>query len=511
MAQEKKSAVSTISSIMVITLFGKLLGLWRDRLLAIHYGTGMEANAFYTASRIPRVFFDAIFAAAVAACFIPVFAQYTQKEGEEGANKFASNFLSIIALLTFALTLIGIAFPEPLVTLFASGYDEETRTLATSLTRLLFPTVFLTGLAFSFVGILQGRDRFIIPALISAISNGIIIVYFYGLDHIYGIYGLAIAYLVGWLAQSLIQIPSLRAVHFRYTPSFSLKTEGMGQVFTLMGPVMVSTWVQPINLTINASFASHLHDGAGVSAIEIATNLYLILAGVFILSITNVIFPKLATLTAQGDTQSFDHTLQSTLHVSLFFMLPMSVGLAVVATPLITLVYGGGEFDQFSIQITAQALQWISFGMAGYGVQNVVSRACFAKGDGKSPLYAGITSIVVNLILSITLLAPYGVQGLAIASTASSTLYAILLVVIFQKQGGTILTPKLTNDLFKMLISSGLMGGLAMITQQLTQPYGALLSLLLTAMVGAITYGILTLLLKLEEITTLLRWLKPSN
>ena len=116
---------------MAITLLGKVLGLYRDRLMAVHYGTtGMEAKAFYIASRIPRVFFDVVFASAIAACFIPVFSEYLTRDGKKAAYKFGNNFLSVMTLLTAVLTVLGIFFAQPLVTLFADGYDQETAALA---------------------------------------------------------------------------------------------------------------------------------------------------------------------------------------------------------------------------------------------------------------------------------------------------------------------------------------------------------------------------------------------
>ena len=264
LAKENDHATRTISIVMVITLIGKVLGLYRDHLMAVHYGTaGMEAKAFYVASRIPRVFFDVVFASAIAACFIPVFSEYLTQKGKQEAFRFGGNFLSVMTLLTALLTGLGILFAEPLVTLFADGYDAQTAALAASLTRVMFPTVLFTGVAFSFVGILQAMDRFNIPALISTVSNLVIIGYFYFLDEDYGVYGLAAAYLAGWLLQALVQVPSLKQIGFRYHPNFSFRTDGMRRAFALMGPVMVSTWVQPINLTINSRFGSHLYDGAG--------------------------------------------------------------------------------------------------------------------------------------------------------------------------------------------------------------------------------------------------------
>ena len=505
MDQRQNNATKTISFVMVITLLGKVLGLYRDRLLAIHYSTGMEANAFFTASRIPRVFFDAVFASAIAACFIPVFSEYLEKKGKKEAFRFAGNFITVITLLTAALTALGMVFPQPLVALFADYADPQTTALAISLTRVMFPTVLFSGLAFSLVGVLQAQDHFTAPALMSAVSNVVIIVYFFLLDEKLGIYGLAAAYLVGWLLQGLIQIPPLGRLGYQFQPVFRFRTEGMKKVFALMGPVMVSTWVQPINLVINSRFGSRLYGGAGVSALEYSTNLYLVIAGTFILSITNVIFPRLSRLTAGGQQNAFRNTLRQTLHSSLFFVLPMSVGLMVVARPLISFIYGGGEFDTFSIHITSTGLFWVSLGMAGYAIQNILSRAYFARQDGRTPLIAGAVSIGANILLCLALVDRFEVAGLALSSAVSSTVYALLLLLPMQRGGDGVLDRAMMADLAKMLLASAAMGicasgALSLLTALLpTGKVGELLALGLCAFAGLAIYFLLALALNLQE------------
>lgn len=492
--------------VMAITLLGKVLGLYRDHLMAVHYGTtGMEAKAFYIASRIPRVFFDVVFASAIAACFIPVFSEYLTKKGKKEAFRFGGNFLSVMALLTAALTVLGMVFAQPLVTLFADGYDAQTAALAASLTRTMFPTVLFTGVAFSFVGILQSMDRFNIPALISTVSNLVIIGYFFFLDDRFGVYGLAGAYLVGWLLQALIQVPSLRQLDFHYHPNFSFRTEGMRKAFSLMGPVMVSTWVQPINLTINTKFGSHLYDGAGVSAMEYSTNLYLVVAGVFILSITNVIFPKLSRLTAQHQEDAFRDTIRQTVHSSLFFVLPMAAGMMTLARPMVSFLYGGGAFDEFSVNITSQALVWVSLGMVGYGLQNILSRAYFAQQNGRTPLIAGGISILANIVGCMLLTEPLGVTGLAISSAISSTLYALLLIIPLQRQGQGVLDGGFARDGAKMLVSTVGMAAVVLAVRfglegLLPQgKIGELVLLGLCALLGVAVYFLLTTLTGLDE------------
>ncbi len=251
-------------------------------------------------------------------------------------------------------------------------------------------------------------------------------------------------------------MPSLRRLGFRYRPGLEPRSEGMRKAFALMLPVMISTWVQPINLTINTKFGSRLYEGGQVSAIEFSTNLYLVIAGVFVLSVTNVIFPKLSRLTGREQEGEFRETLRTTLHGCLFFVLPMSAGLMVLSRPLISFIYGGGAFDDFSVSITSQGLFWVSLGMTGYAVQNILSRAYFARQKGKVPLAAGAASILVNVLLCMALAQRMGVAGLALSSAVSSTVYALLLDIPLELRGG-VLSRSFLLDLGKMALATALM------------------------------------------------------
>ena len=502
---------------MVLTLIGKVLGLYRDRLLAIHYDTGPAANAFFTASRIPRVFFDAVFASAIAACFIPVFSEYLEKKGKREALRFAGSFLSVVALLTGALTLVGMAFPGPFVALFADYADPYTRALAISLTRVMFPTVLFSGIAFSLVGVLQAQDHFTAPALMSTVSNLVIIGYFFLLDRSFGIYGLAGAYLLGWFLQGVILLPPLKRLNSPLRPGLELRSEGMKKVLLLMGPVMVSTWVQPITLAINSRFGSRMYEGAGVAALEYASNLYLVIAGVFVLSVTNVIFPKLSRLTAGGREEDFLSTIRQTVRYTMFFILPMSAGLMTVARPLISLIYGGGSFDSFSVWITYLALSWMSLGMAGYALQNVLSRVYFARQRGREPLVAGAASIAANIALCALLAERLEVAGLALASALSSTIYALLLLLPLQRGKDKVLDRAALLDLGKMVLAAA---GMGLCVQFMAGrlsillsggKLGELVTLGLCALTGAALYFLLALVLRVEEAGAVLALVKKKQ
>ncbi len=485
---------------MVITLGGKVLGLVRDRLLTVNYGSGSEANAFLTASRIPRVFFDTVFASAISACLIPVLGEVLAKRGKRDAFRFAGNFMTVMALACAVLTALGTVFAPQLTALFADGYDAGTAALCARLTRIMMPTVFFTGLAFSFVGVLQTFDEFNIPAAISLVSNLAVIAYYLTLNDRYGITGLAVAFLIAWALQAAVQIPALAKKGFRPELSLSVRNDDMRKVGRLLLPVMVSTWVLPVNQTVNSKFGSRLFDGAGVSAVELAYNLYTVIAGVFVLSVTNYIFPRLARESAGGDGEAPRRTLRTTLHATLFVVIPMTAGLFVMARPLVDLIYGGGKFDAFSVNITSRALRWMSLGMIGYAAQAVLSRAYFAGQSGKIPLLAGAASIAVNAALCAVLTPVLDVAGIAAASAVSFTVNALTLALPLRRRGLGFFDKAFALDMGKLLLSAALMAAAAReLTAALEGRVGKLLTLCVPAAAGVLLFAVLTILLRLPE------------
>ena len=458
MSEKGNQAVKTVSFMMLITLFGKILGMVREQLLAANYGTDMQAAAFLLASRIPRTFFDVIFASAISASFIPVFVEYLQKKGRKEAFSLANRFITMISTVTLLMMLLGMAFAKPLTLLIAPGYDVETVTLCVGLLRMLFPTMLFTAVAFSFVGILQSLEEFNVPAALSVVSNGVLILYYIFFNEKFGILGLTVAFLIGWAMQAVIQIPSLWKEGYHYRPDFHFKDEGLRKIGRLMLPVMVSTWIQPINFMVNTRFASQLSGGSavngelGVSALEYANNLYTIIVGVFVLAIANMVFPKFSRMTE--DKKEFGLAVRGTLKSMIFLLIPMTVGLMALAQPVVSLIYQRGAFDETATQLTAAALFFFALGMVGYGVQNILSRAFYANQDGKTPFYSGLVSIVINAVLCWLLLKPMGIGGLALSAAVSSTAAAAVLLIPAVKQYPDILDKGFVLQIGRMLLAA---------------------------------------------------------
>ncbi|MGE4215107.1 MAG: murein biosynthesis integral membrane protein MurJ, partial [Anaerotignaceae bacterium] len=318
------------------------------------------------------------------------------------------------------------------------------------------------GLAFSFVGILQSMDEFNIPAAMSIVSTAIIFIYSVFLNDRFGIYGLTFAFLIGWAMQAIIQIPALLKRGYKYKLFLDFKDEGLKKIIKLMLPVMVSTWIQPINLAINTKFASRLLNGAGVSPLGYANTVYSIVVGVFVLSVANVIFPRLSRMTIDNDKKQFGKTVSITMEVMAFLLIPMTVGLMCLSEPIIRVIFQQGEFTQYATALTANALFFFSIGMIGFGIQTILSRAFYAEQNGRIPLLSGIISIGVNVALCIVLAPGMGIGGLALASSVSSTVSAIVLIIPMQ-QRNKIISKTLVIQVIKMIISAVIMASVVVL------------------------------------------------
>ena len=297
-------AVKTVGFIAFATLLAKAAGMFRDIVLAHSYGTSSVLDAYMAASRIPVLFFDFTLGAAIISTFIPVYNRYLQKNEEDNAAEFSNSFINLTLIVSALFCVLGVLFSKWLIGVMAPGFSADTKIIASKLLVIMLPSIIFTTLAFSVVGILQSLGEFNIPAIISLVSNAAVIFYLMFLNKYFGIYGLAVAMLVGWGLQVLVQIPSLIKKKYRYTFVLNLKNPGIKDVFVMALPVLVSSWLQPICVLVNTVFGSYLETGS-VAALEFANRLYIIVVGIFVFAITNYIFPALSKLSGGGDRAGF--------------------------------------------------------------------------------------------------------------------------------------------------------------------------------------------------------------
>ncbi|MCL1989035.1 MAG: murein biosynthesis integral membrane protein MurJ [Firmicutes bacterium] len=469
---------NTVGLMMIITLVGKIMGILRDRMQGVYFGTDtIESIAFTQASLLPRVFLDIMFASVLSASFIPIFNRYLETKDKEAALRLAASFVKIIFVITAVISLLAVIFAEPIYMLFwvdqtaDSSVSAETISLGIMLLQIMFPIMLISGLAFSFTGILQSMGQFNIPAAMSVASNGVILLYYWFFIDYFGVVGLAIAFLVGWSMQVFIQIPFLLKHGFfgyfaankkdltnlsNLSSTDSSNKSALQEIGKLTLPVMVASWLAPVNFLVNNRAAINLYGGGpAVVALNYANNLYAVITGLFVLSLANVIFPELSKLAAHDNWQEYTAFLKNSLRWLIFFLIPMSFGLMAVARPLVILVYQDGLFQEESVRITATALFFFSVGILGFGLQAILSRACFAIKDGKSPLIMAVLAIIINFVLSFALVPTLEIGGPALASAVAVTVAAAGLLIRLQRRlSDKLLDTQIIFNAVKVLVLS---------------------------------------------------------
>ncbi len=493
----------------IIILLSKVMGLLRDILVANAFGTTVPAVAYETASRLPILIFDFVLGGVVSAAFIPVFNDLFVKEGKESAMRYAASYVNMISLVTGILSLAGMLFASPLVTLLAPDLPAEVHDLAAKLTQILFPMVICTGFAYSFVGILQSLEEFRIPALISLVSNSIMVLYLVFFSDRFGVTGLSAAMLLGWAAQAVIQIPKLIRLGFRPSLKAGIFSPAVGRSLRMALPILIGTWTQPICSVINTRFASAMEAGRAITALGYANRLYTIIVGVFSFVATNLLFPYFSRAAAAGDLAQSRRMMVTSVKTLSFIIAPIAAGLAVLAEPMAAILYERGEFTAADTALTAAALRCFAFGMLFLAANEVLTKAFFAENQPKIPMITSLIAMAANIGF-VFLLAPLGVGGIALASGLAVTVQCLLNALLMRRRAGAGLPRADAADLLKSVLAALVMGVILLPLYPIL-PGGRILSTALAVMIGALLYAAVSSLLRSEETVFLLSKIKKTK
>lgn len=507
---QKKTKNAAVTAIIVSAamLLSKFFGMLRDILIAYLYGTeSVNAIAFSTASRIPLLFFDIALGTAVTAAFIPIYNEFLQKGEREKAQDFSNKFITLVSIVTLVMVTVGIAFSGTVVRIIAGGLDGEKLSLASGLVKILFPAIFITGVAYCLVGILQSDGEFVIPALISLVSNAFLILYIIIFGDKFGVWGIAVSMLAGWILQIVIQIPPLVKMKYKLKIRNPFGDENIKRVCLLALPIIVSAWVQPINTMININLASGLSGGAAVPALDYANKLYIILVGVFTYTITNLTFPSLSRYAAAHDMESFAETVRKSVKYVIFIIAPVMAGFMLLSTPIISVFYERGAFDASSTRLTSTALFFYSIGMVGFGINEVMNKSFYALQDGKTPMRASVAGICVNIALSVSavVFVKTGLEGLAFAASVAANIIGFGLLILLSRRVKNIFTKDLFASAVKSIISAVVMCAVVIFVKNALPFANKYLQLFVPAVSGAVVYVVMCVILKSEEFFGILK------
>ncbi len=494
-----KSAVFMV----IATVMAKALGLIRDMLIAQNYGGNDFGVAFEAASRLPILLFDFVIGGVVTAAFIPIFNELLVKEGREKAFRFTDTYITVILLICIIISLLGVAFAPFLVDVMIPGVDAHVKSVATELTRIMFPMVIFTGLAFAFVGVLLSLGEFKIPAIISLVSNGVIVIYLFTVNRLFGVVGLALSMVFGWLVQAIVQVPKLTSLGYRYRFRFEFKSPYIKQALLGAVPILLATWTGPICSLINTRFSSGIEGGRAVAALGYANRFYTILIGVFSYVATNLLFPYIAKASAKGEKEEANKLMLSSVRILMLIIIPIMGGIIILAEPLIRVLYERGEFTLRDTQLTAAALVFYTVGMVFAAANEVFTKTFFARKRFFVPMFASIFACGVNFVLVIWLRDLLGIGGVALSSGIAVAIGCIFNYIALLRSDKRLFGTKDLLNIVKMLVAAGLMSAAVYFVSLLVE--AAVLKLLLGVLTGVVVYALVCLVLKVEEAMFVMR------
>lgn len=456
------------SAALLIGLAGflsRILGIFRDRILAGQFGAGSELDMYYAAFRIPDLVYNLLVLGALSAGFIPVIievlhgkqdAEKEEIDNEDVLDKksawdLTNGILNLITIGTVIICGLLAIFAVPLTKLITPGFSQEQIMLTANLSRIMFLSPLFLGISSVLGGILQSFKRFLIYSLAPIFYNlGIIIGALFFIDY-WGIYGLAIGVILGAFLHMLVQVPTAWMLGFRYKLKLSFD-HAVRKIVRLMVPRTLSLIIAQINLVVITIIASTLAEGS-LSVFNFANNLQGFPIGIFGVSFALAAFPTLSALAARKDTAEFVKNLSNTIRQILFFIIPATILIILLRAQIVRVVLGTGQFDWNDTVMTMQTLGFLAVSLFAQSLIPLVIRGFYAFHDSFTPFLAGLISALSNVALSIYLGNTMGVMGLGLAFSLSSIINLILLWVSLRIKIGSLDEKRIVFSVFKMCVA----------------------------------------------------------
>jgi putative peptidoglycan lipid II flippase len=447
----------------------RILGLVRDQVLAALFGAGDAMDAYRVAFRVPNLFRDLFAEGAMSAAFVPTFTRHLTTDGKAAAWRLANNVINALALVTGVLVLLGIVFAEPLVTVYASSYADVSGKLplTISMARVMLPTLTLIALAAALMGMLNSLRHFFVPALSPAMFNVVTIVCAFTLVPlapalgIHPIMAIAIGTLLGGVAQLALQWPTVHREGFRYRPILDWRDPGLRRILVLMGPGTIGLAATQVNLLVNTTLATGEGTGA-VSWLEYAFRLMYLPIGLFGVSIATAVLPAVSRHVAVRNEGGVRGTVSDGISLMLMLNVPATIGLMVLAVPIVRVIFERRAFTPDDTIATAAALQFYAIGLVGYSVVRIASPTFYALGWNRTPVIVSMVTVLLNAGLNIMLVRVLGFRGLALGTSIAAFFNAIALFVLLRHRLGGLDEKRLASSFARIVVASLAMGLAAM-------------------------------------------------
>lgn len=396
-----RSKTITSAAFLLVTtaLISRILGLFRDRILAGKFGAGDELDIFFAAFRVPDLLYNIVIAGAISSAFIPVFISLYAKDKKE-AWRAASNFLNIAVASLLVLGVLFVLGSSFLVRFVAPGFDEVNKAITIDITRIMFLSPLFLGMSAILGGILHSFRRFLTYALAPIFYNLGIIFGAVVLADAMGVYGLAVGVVLGSFLHFIIQIPSVFFSGFTWRAVFDLKDKYFQKIFSLMVPRTIGLVVFQLNLWVITATASMLSSGS-IAIFNLANHLQFLPIGIIGYSFATAAMPSFAKSVSREKAKLFGGQLTKSIRMVLFFVVPTSVLMFVLRAHIVRLIFGSGAFSWDDTRLTAAVLGIFSFGIFAHSLIPLLSKAFYAMQDTKTPVIINSIGFFINIALSV--------------------------------------------------------------------------------------------------------------
>lgn len=488
--------------VMSLTLFSKILGFLRDCFLAYFYGTSSISDAFLIALLIPSVLFSFI-GVGISTGYIPMYSKIESEHSRKEADQFTNQLLNLIFCLAAFIVIVCLLFTEPLVKIFASGFTGDTLKLAVHFTRITVISMFFTGIVYVFSSYLQYKGNYLSPSFMGlplniALILGIILSCFIHL------YILPIGMIIATLLQFLFLFIFVHKRGFKMKVMLNIKSEHIRKLGLLTIPIILGTSVEQLNILVDRTIASNIIIG-GISALNYSYQLILFVQGLFVSSIAFVYYPLIAKMATNREVSSLKETISQIITIISVILVPATVGLIVMAEPIVSILYGRGAFTNQGVYLTSSALTFYAIGLMGYGIREVINKVFYSLQDTKTPMVNAAIAMGINILLNIILSKFLGIGGLALATSISGILCSILLFNSLRKKIGYFHLRKTLSTLLKILIVSIVMGMIAKYTYDSFVELNMYIALSLSILIAVIFYFTILYFMRIEEVNTFIQ------
>ena len=469
------SLLKSAATVGGLTLVSRLLGFLRDQLIAFTLGTGLIAEAFFVAQRIPNLF-RALFAeGAFNSAFVPQFARRIEGDGHASAHKFAIEiFSALLAWLLVFSALAMIAMPW-LMYVIAPGFSQETQKLQLTidLTRICFPYLLFMSLTALQSGVLNSLNRFTAAAAAPILLNIVmiasnVIAWFFNTGN-----SATTGYIFAWgvsiagVAQYMLLAIACRRAGMPLLPKWPRFSNDVKRVLSLSVPGIISGGIMQINLLIATIIATSID--RAVAYLYYADRLYQLPLGVIGVAIGVVLLPDLSRKLRAGDDKAALNSQNRALELSLFLTIPSAIALMAIPGPILHTVFEHGAFSAADTLSVAPTVLAFATGLPAFAMTKVFQPGFYAREDTKTPMRFAIISVVINIVLSLLLSRWFAHVGIAAATSIAAWANAIMLAVALTTRGHYELDDRVKKRLPRILISGVLMGLLLLLGVWLLQ------------------------------------------